>query len=250
MTANQITPFSFEDQQLRVLERDGDPWFVLADVCRVLEHSNPSVVAGRLDDDEKDTLNNNEGIAGAQVQALTIVNESGLYSLILTSRKPAAKRFKKWVTADVLPSLRKTGSYGAATPNPAAALNDPASLRALLLENVEKVIALEARVEADKPKTSFYDAFINTDGLYTLQNAGRAMECRPNLFARWLKQDYLFYQGTALVPRVRFLQMGIFEVKSEIVDDKARPRTFVTTKGIEYLSSRVPAEVKLAGRVA
>ena len=129
--------------------------------------------------------------------------------------------------------------------NPVAALNDPASLRGLLLQNVEKVIALEAQVEADKPKTSFYDQYVNVDGLYGLQNAGRALGAHPNKFTAWLKQDYLFYQGTALVPRVRFIQMGVFEVKSEIVDEKARYRTFVTAKGLTYLAKRMPEAIKL-----
>lgn len=109
-----VVPFDFEGQAVRVIDRDGEPWFVLADVCRVLEVGNASQAAARLDGDERDTLINNEGIADARVQALAIVNESGLYSLILTSRKPAARRFKKWITAEVLPTLRRTGRYAMA----------------------------------------------------------------------------------------------------------------------------------------
>ncbi len=110
-----IIPFEFEGSAVRLTDRDGQPWFVLADVCRVLDHSNPSKAAERLDDDEKMTLSNSEGHSGQRggAQSFTIINESGLYSLILTSRKAAAKRFKKWVTAEVLPSIRKTGGYGA-----------------------------------------------------------------------------------------------------------------------------------------
>lgn len=133
--------------------------------------------------------------------------------------------------------------------SPEAVLSDPASLRRLLLDNVEKVLALESKIEADKPKTSFYDAYINADGLYTLQNAARSMNCRPNLFVRWLKQKYMFYQGTALVPRVQYIQAGIFEVKSEIVDDKARPRSYITARGLEYFATRIPSEIKI-GRAA
>jgi prophage antirepressor-like protein len=81
------------------VDREGNPWFVLADVCRVLGHSNPSVAGGRLDDDEKDTLNITEGIRGPGNPNITVVNESGLYSLILTSRKDSAKRFKPSVMA-------------------------------------------------------------------------------------------------------------------------------------------------------
>ena len=112
-----LIPFTFEGTPISIITRDGEPWFVLADVCRVLEIGNPSDAARRLDDDEKHTLDNVEGgkINGlGTVGAMPIViNESGLYSLILTSRKPAAKRFKKWVTGDVLPTIRKTGNYGA-----------------------------------------------------------------------------------------------------------------------------------------
>ncbi len=119
MATTDITPFLFEGESLvRVITKDDAPWFVLADVCAVLGLTNPTMVSGRLDSDEKQaidfvTLRNTEGkqnkdLAGGKV---TVINESGLYSLTFTSRKPAAKRFKKWVTADVLPTIRKTGRY-------------------------------------------------------------------------------------------------------------------------------------------
>lgn len=133
--------FSFEDQAVRVIDRDGAPWFVLADVCRVLEIGNPSDAATRLDEDEKgvaiiDPLRNAAvGIADTSrdggPQSCTIINESGLYSLILTSRKPAAKRFKKWVTGTVLPAIRRTGRYDIAPALPA-----PASSFRIPLEEV------------------------------------------------------------------------------------------------------------------
>ena len=133
---NDIIPFDFEGAAVRVLDREGFPWFVLADVCRVLEIGNPSEASKRLDADEKMTLSNIEGHSGRRggPQALTIINESGLYSLVLTSRKAAAKRFKKWVTAEVLPTIRKTGAYSmsaAAEDGVAAAWGQPvASLNA------------------------------------------------------------------------------------------------------------------------
>lgn len=130
--------------------------------------------------------------------------------------------------------------------DPVTALNDPAALRGLLLENVEKVIALEAKIEEAKPKTEFYDAYLNSDGLYGLQNAGRALNCRPNLFIRWLKENFLFYQGGNLVARIRYIQMGVFEVKTTLVDDKARPQAFITPKGLEYLEKRVPDHIRVA----
>ena len=98
---NAITPFHFGDQQVRVISDDhGEPWFVAADVCRVLALSKPENAYGRLDDDEKDTFI--VGTPGGQQEMVTI-NGSGLYSLILTSRKPDARKCKKWITAGVLP---------------------------------------------------------------------------------------------------------------------------------------------------
>ncbi|WP_298700958.1 phage regulatory protein/antirepressor Ant [uncultured Brevundimonas sp.] len=132
-----------------------------------------------------------------------------------------------------------------ATFDPVAVLNDPATMRGILLGYTEKVLALEAKIEADAPKTSFYDSFINADGLYGLQNAGRALNAHPNKFIAWLKSKYLFYQGSSLVARVQYTQARLFEVKSEIHDDKARYRTFITPKGLMYLADRMPDNVKL-----
>jgi len=100
--------FTFSTQALRCIMRDGDPWFVAADVCNALDVKDTSMACSRLDDDERGT--SIVGTPSGQ-QEMTIINESGLYSLILTSRKPEAKKFKKWVTSEVLPSIRKTGHY-------------------------------------------------------------------------------------------------------------------------------------------
>lgn len=109
-----IIPFNFNSQAVRTTtDPSGQVWFVAQDVCTCLEISNTSDAVSRLDDDEK--LVSVLPIAGQNRELLT-VNESGLYSLIFTSRKPSAKAFKKWVTSEVLPSIRKTGSYGEITP--------------------------------------------------------------------------------------------------------------------------------------
>ena len=114
-TPTNVRAFNFEGADLRVLERTGEPWWVLSEISSLLEVSNSRDAARRLDDDEKGV-----GIIDTPggPQETTIINESGLYSLILTSRKPAAKRFKKWVTAEVLPAIRKTGVYSVATIRP------------------------------------------------------------------------------------------------------------------------------------
>jgi prophage antirepressor-like protein len=104
---NELTNvFQYGGNELRTILKDGEPWFAAKDVCDVLELSNPSVAISRLDEDEVTKFN-----LGGLVGEINAVNEAGLYSLILGSRKPEAKQFKRWVTHEVLPSIRKTGQY-------------------------------------------------------------------------------------------------------------------------------------------
>lgn len=141
-TAANIVPFEFEARPIRAIDKGGDPWFVLVDVCRILEISNSRDAASRLDDDEKGVVSTDTH-GGAQ--NTTIINESGLYSLILTSRKPEAKRFKKWVTSEVLPTIRKTGKYQSKEISPTnfdaiRALVDAAEAHETRLKKVEGAI--------------------------------------------------------------------------------------------------------------
>ena len=103
-----IQVFDFEDNAVRVVDIDGEPWFVAADVARVLDFRDAYNATRVLDDDEKGTHNVSTPSGD---QEMTMINESGLYHLVLVSRKPEAKKFRKWVTAEVLPSIRKTGMY-------------------------------------------------------------------------------------------------------------------------------------------
>ena len=124
--------FMFEDQDVRVvLDEDGEPWFLAVDVCSLLEVTNTTQALARLDDDERAMFN-----IGRQGSANT-VNESGLFSLILGSRKPEAKKIKKWVTSEVLPSIRKTGSYSL-QPKPMSQIE-------VLLASVQMLADVEKR---------------------------------------------------------------------------------------------------------
>ena len=136
MSAN-ITPFSFEGFAVRTIQIDGEPWFVAADVCDSLTVATEQT--RRLDEDEKG-LRTVQTLGGPQ--DMLIINESGLYSLILTSRKPKAKRFKKWVTSEVLPSIRKTGSYATHAPAVPQSLSAALRLAADQAEQIE-VLAIE-----------------------------------------------------------------------------------------------------------
>lgn len=106
--------FNYGEIPVRTVLLDGEPWWVLADVCRVLDLKNPTHVANRLDDDdEKQRLGfNPTSDVGLGHNGATVINESGLYKVILRSDKPEAKAFSRWVTHEVLPTIRKTGSYG------------------------------------------------------------------------------------------------------------------------------------------
>lgn len=106
---SEITPFSFDGRKVRVVVQKGSPWFVLADVCRVLGIKNPSDVARRLKADQKDTLDLIDGVG--RPHKTTVVSERGLYAVILTCDKPAARPFFDWVTEKVLPEIRRTGRY-------------------------------------------------------------------------------------------------------------------------------------------
>lgn len=108
MKENNVTIYQFEQNDVRMVQKGGEPWFVLSDLCKVLELSNSRKVAERLDADEKGVT---QTYTPGGRQKLTVVNESGMYAVILRSDKPQAKPFRKWVTSEVLPSIRKTGKY-------------------------------------------------------------------------------------------------------------------------------------------
>ncbi|MGY0790972.1 phage antirepressor KilAC domain-containing protein [Azospirillum argentinense] len=243
---SNITPFDFEGLAVRVMERAGEPWFVLADVCRVLEVGNPSDAARRLDDDEKgvDTVDTPGG-----PQNITVINESGLYSLILTSRKPAAKRFKKWVTAEVLPTIRKTGGYGTvATADPMAMLNDPSAMRGLLLTYTEKVIALEAVVKEQAPAVAALDRIAKSDGSLCLTDAAKDLQVRPKDLFAFARRNGWIYSRPGKAGDIAYqdkIQAGYLEHKVAVVtradgSEKTTEQVRVTPKGLAKLAMVVP----------
>lgn len=132
MNALAMRNFGFGDQLVRVIDREDSVWFVANDVCGALELSNPRDAVGRLEDDERDDVGITDAIG--RNQKTTIVSESGVYALIFTSRKPIAKEFRKWVTGQVLPSIRRTGKYEVELTNQVPAPSDA-------LDFVEKVRA-------------------------------------------------------------------------------------------------------------
>lgn len=164
---NRLQVFSYEGNEVRTVLRDGEPWWVLKDICAVLDIANSRDAAARLDEDEKDDVGITDAI-GRQ-QNTTVISESGLYNVILLSRKPEAKKFKRWVTHEVLPSIRKTGLY--ATPEAVEKLlNDPdfligalRELKAIRLKNAaltETVGVQSQQISEMKPKAGYYDVVL------------------------------------------------------------------------------------------
>ncbi|MEH2130118.1 MAG: BRO family protein [Nostoc sp.] len=146
---SNLSIFNFESHEIRSLGTALEPWFVGVDICKVLEISNSRDAISRLDQDEKDVATTNT-LGGKQ--ELVIINEPGLWSLVLTSRKPQAKRFKKWLTSEVIPAIRKTGTYSTQPVN-SLTLIDTSKLDALVDREDrlnEDLRALEIRIAATK----------------------------------------------------------------------------------------------------
>ena len=140
---NALQTFTYQQSTVRTVERDGEPWFVLKDVCAVVGIGSAHKVADRLDEDERNQIPLTDAIG--RKQETTIISESGLYNVILRSDKPEAKPFRKWVTAEVLPSIRKTGGYMIPQDYPAAlrALADAEEQKLkLLAENQRQAQAI------------------------------------------------------------------------------------------------------------
>ena len=150
MTELQI----FKNEQfgeIRTTVQNGEPWFVAADVCKALDIENNRKATNRLDDDEKG-VTSSDTLGGKQ--KLTIVNEAGLYSLVLGSRKPEAKAFKRWITHEVLPSIRKTGGYITGQEG----LSDTELLEKAVLVAQRRIAERDKQIERMKPAQIFADA--------------------------------------------------------------------------------------------
>ncbi len=141
-----IMLFDYDSNQVRVLEQDGEPWFVASDVCRVLEIANSRDAVNRLDGADVGTA---DVRSGGQRRTMTTVNESGLWDLVLDSRKPEAKKFRRWVTSAVLPSLRKTGKYDTSESQKPVSQLDVLATAVAELQRVEKLALVASQTAAE-----------------------------------------------------------------------------------------------------
>lgn len=154
--------FNYKNHQVRTFIIDGEPWWVAKDVCDVLDIGNPSDAVRRLDEDEVDLIEVIDSLG--RTQTINIVNEAGLYNLILGSRKPEAKDFKRWITHDVIPQIRKTGTYSL----------DPRQLIAAAVIEAQKIIAeQEKKIKELEPKAEFFDAVAGSKDAIDMNRAAK-----------------------------------------------------------------------------
>ena len=201
--------------RVRTTVIDGEPWFVAADVCHALDIGNPSDALNRLDDDER-TLVSIEGASNGK--PVNGVNEPGLYSLVLGSRKPEAKAFKRWITHEVIPAIRKTGGYHVP--------QSPAEQMAQGLLAAQKLLAeKDKRIEEMRPKEIFADAVSvsKTDILIgdlakLIKQNGHDIG-QKRLFA-WLREKGYLIKRKGLdwnMPTQKAMEMKLFRVKETVV---------------------------------
>ena len=238
---NELKIFNYQDKQIRTVEKDGEPWFVLKDVCDVLDISNPTMTASRLDADEV-TKFDLGGLSGES----NIINESGLYNVILRSDKPQAKPFRKWVTGEVIPSIRKHGAYMTPETLKAAILNPDTMIQlcTALKEEQDKRKALEIANSAltvdnqvMRPKAEYFDELVDRNLLTGIRETAKELGAKPKEFVSFLlSRKYLYRdQKGKLMPYQEHVQSGLFELK-ECFNDKTQwggTQTMVTPKGRE-----------------
>lgn len=246
-TCQALSVFNFEDAAVRTLVIDGEPWFVAADVCRILDVANPTDALKRLDDDER-TLVSIEGASNGQ--PVNAINEPGLFSLVMASRKPEARRFKRWVTHEVLPAIRKTGAY----------LNEPAEVsiaRGLiaataLLEDRKRLIeAQQQQIEHLQPKADFYDAVTESGDAVDIGTVAKVLNLgigRTRLFEFLRDEGILMHNNR---PYQRHIDDGHFRVIETTFDKPDGTthiyfKTVAFQKGVDYIRKRYLARKERA----
>ena len=235
----------FENEQfgtVRVVEVDGEPWFVGKDVAEVLGYSNPQkAIRDHLDDEDRTvnelfTVNGTKGI---------LINESGLYSLILSSKLPRAKEFKRWVTSEVLPLIRKHGAYMTAETIEKAILNPDTLIKLCmeLKESQEQNKALQitnSRLKVDntimQPKAEYFDELVDRNLLTNFRETAKQLEIGEKKFVKFLiDRKYVYRDKRGKLMPYADKNKGLFEMK-EAYNEKTKwsgTQTLITPKGRE-----------------
>lgn len=214
---------------VRVIMKEGELWFVAKDVCDCLGIGNSRQAVSYLDNDEKGVISND---TPGGTQQLSVISESGLYSCVLRSRKPEAKQFKRWVTHEVLPAIRKTGNYSIQSI-------DNVGLANAIEQMNNKLDALGEQIQELKPKAKFYDAIAETDHTYDMNEAAKSIKkCGRNQLFKTLKDKKVLMKNR--LPYQKYINNGLFQV---VVDKNSfYTKTVATGKGLEYIHDLLEEE--------
>lgn len=238
--------------QIRTIQQNGEPWFVGKDVADILGYSNtPKAIRDHVDDEDKLT---ERIVLSGQNREVAIINESGLYSLILSSKMPKAKEFKRWVTSEVIPAIRKTGGYIAGSENMTdAEIMAKAVLvaQSTIQQRDQRIKELESDVAAAKPKVLFADAVSASDSTILIGDLAKILKQnghpigQKRLFNWMREQGYLIKRQGADYnsPTQRAMEMGLFKIKETAISHSdghvsVSKTTKVTGKGQQYFINK------------
>lgn len=238
---NDLQVFKYQDSEVRTIEMNGEPWFVLKDVCKVLSIGNVSDVFKRLDADEKG-VGQIDTLGGSQT--MNIINESGLYNVILRSDKPEAKPFRKWVTSEVLPAIRKHGAYMTPETLQAAILNPDTMIqlcqqlkaeqdRNRELQAVNSQLAVDKQIM--KPKADYFDELVERNTLTNFRETAQQLGVGQKEFINFLLEKKYVYRDKRGNLKAYAGHDDLFQVK-ECFNEKTKwagTQTLVTPKGRE-----------------
>lgn len=234
---NELQIFNNDRFEVRATMKDGEPLFVAADVCKALDIRNHIDALKRLDEDEKSGVDLTD--PHGRIQITNCVTESGLYALVLGSRKPEAKQFKRWITHEVIPSIRKTGGYIAGQSQ----MTDSELMAAALLLANRQIKERDARISTLSvqnaimaPKADYFDELVERNTLTNFRETAKELGVPPKKFVEFLLvRKYLYRDKKGKLLPYEDKNNGLFEVK-EAMNDKTKwsgTQTFVTPKGRE-----------------
>ena len=235
---NELKIFSNPDfGTIRTIEQNGEPWFVGKDVAEVLGYSDTAqAIRKHVEEEDKGVV---EMTTPGGKQPLTIINESGLYSLVLSSKLPTAKKFKRWVTSEVLPSIRKHGGYVAGQEHMS---DEELMAKALLMaqktiaDRDARISALQVEVAVAQPKAAYFDELVDRNLLTGIRETAKELGIKQKVFVDFLlNKKYLHRSKSGKLTPTAGRGDGLFEMK-ECFNDKtswAGTQVMVTPKGRE-----------------
>lgn len=248
----QIIPFSFDQHDVRVIERDGEPWFVARDVALVLGYSNP---AEAIRTHCKGVSEIRTPTSGG-VQSVRIIPERDVYRLVMRSKLPAAEAFEEWVVGTVLPSIRKTGGYAVQHQSaPAPTFNVPTTLAGALRLAAEQAEAIERQqqlLEEQRPKVEFVERYVDAGGTFGFRQTAKLLGANENDFRAFLIDKRIMYRlGGALAPYQQHIDAGRFDIKTGVSTSSTHvyAQAKFTPKGVQWIAglwmaAQLPEQVK------